>query len=112
MIADLDNDDPDVRDKATDDLKQMGKGIKPALREALKGKASAEVRIRLELLLDRCRACKVKPCGLAVRPRLLSSQGSPGAKDLLSILAKEAAKPEMKAEAKAALERLAKRPSS
>jgi sugar lactone lactonase YvrE len=112
LIADLDNDDSDVRDKATDDLKQMGKAAEPAIREALKGRTSAEVRIRLELLLDKVPGVQGEPLRIGRATEALEFSGSPAAKELLTTLAKEAVKPEMKAEAKAALERLAKRPDS
>ncbi|HEV3238659.1 MAG TPA: hypothetical protein VGZ25_16850, partial [Gemmataceae bacterium] len=110
LIADLDNDDSDVRDKATDDLKQMGKGAEPALREALKGRASAEVRVRLELLLDKMPGVQGESLRIGRAAEALEFTGSPDARSLLTTLAKEAIKPEVKAEAKASLERLAKRP--
>jgi hypothetical protein len=112
LIADLDNDDSDIRDKATDDLKQMGKAAEPALRDALKGRTSAEVRVRLELLLDKVPGVQGEPLRIGRATEVLEFSGSPAAKELLTILAKEAVKPEMKAEAKAALDRLAKRPDS
>jgi hypothetical protein len=112
LIANLDNDDPDVRDKATEDLKQMGKAAQPALREALMARASAEVRIRLELLLDKVPGAQGEILRIMRATEALEFTGSPEARSLLTTLAKDAPKPELQAEAKVSLARLEKRPNS
>jgi hypothetical protein len=112
LIANLDNDDPDIRDKATEDLKQMGKAAQPALREALMARASAEVRIRLELLLDKVPGAQGEILRIMRATEALEFTGSPEARSLLTTLAKDAPKAELKAEAKASLQRLEKRPNA
>jgi hypothetical protein len=52
LIADLDSDDFSVRDLATQELKKLGEPARPALRTALKGKPSLELRRRVQGLLD------------------------------------------------------------
>src|SRR5262249_197707 len=53
LIADLDNDAFAVREKASAELARLGSPAEPALRKAMEGKVSAEVRSRLRALLDR-----------------------------------------------------------
>jgi hypothetical protein len=55
LIANLDDDDVDVRDKASGDLKAMGREALPAMLAAMKGKPSNEVQNRLEKLLPAAR---------------------------------------------------------
>jgi hypothetical protein len=52
-IHDLDNSAFAVRDQATKELEKLGREAAPMLREALAGKPSAEVRHRLDALLER-----------------------------------------------------------
>jgi len=53
LIAELDSEQFQVRDKATEELKKLGRGAEPALREVLKGKPSVEVKQRIDDLLSR-----------------------------------------------------------
>lgn len=53
LIADLDAAQFAVREKATRDLEQLGALARPALRQALAGRPSAEVRQRVEALLQK-----------------------------------------------------------
>jgi RNA polymerase sigma factor (sigma-70 family) len=55
LIADLDSDDFLARRRATDELSKLGDAIAPALRRALDGKPSLEVRRRVQQLLDQTR---------------------------------------------------------
>jgi hypothetical protein len=52
LLADLDNDAFDVREKATKELQKLGPLAEPALREALKGSPTAEARRRIRQVLD------------------------------------------------------------
>jgi hypothetical protein len=51
LIAQLDADDPEVRDKASHELGKLGMKVWPALHKALADKPSAEVRRRIKELL-------------------------------------------------------------
>src|SRR4029077_603676 len=52
LIADLDSEEFAVRDKADTDLAKLGVLAEPALKKALNGKPSLEVRRRIESLLE------------------------------------------------------------
>jgi len=67
LIADLDSDDWQTRERATDELKRMGGRVHPALRERLARAASAEVRMRIRMVLDA--GAEKKPA--AADPKLL-----------------------------------------
>src|SRR5262249_16796312 len=120
LIADLDSDQFTVREKAQRELEILGKMAEPALRRALAGGASPEVRRRVERLLEqlegrvpngdplqRCRPMETReqtaasPPGPAA-PRL-------AALDLLKKLAAGAPEARLTQEAKAAVDRLVKR---
>jgi HEAT repeat protein len=51
LLADLDSDEFTVRDRAGTELEKLGEDAEPALRKALEGKPSPEVRSRAEKLL-------------------------------------------------------------
>src|SRR5262249_22811923 len=53
LIADLDDEQFQVREQATRNLEALAERAAPALRKALAGSPSAEARRRLEALLDR-----------------------------------------------------------
>ncbi|HEY7154650.1 MAG TPA: WD40 repeat domain-containing protein [Gemmataceae bacterium] len=53
LIADLDDDQFAVREWAAGELEKMGSWIEPALRQALEGKLSLEVRRRIETVLEK-----------------------------------------------------------
>jgi hypothetical protein len=55
LVRRLDDDDVDVRDRASADLKAMGRLAIPALVEAMKGKPSNEMTLRVERLLPAAR---------------------------------------------------------
>lgn len=120
LIADLDSDQFTVREKAQRELEILGKMAEPALRRALAGGASPEVRRRVERLLEklqgpvrngdilqRCRAIEIlEQIGASTpgpdAPRL-------AALDLLKKLAAGAPEARLTQEAKAAVDRLVKR---
>src|SRR5262249_2615513 len=111
LIADLDDDDFEVRERANELLRQMNALAEPAMRKALEKTASAEVRRRLERLLERLEGAPVPAEDLlGVRGvGVLERSGSPAAKELLQGLAKGHESARLTREARAALERQAGR---
>jgi WD40 repeat protein len=112
LIADLDSDDFATREKAHKELEGLGAAAVPEMRKALAAKPSPEVRTRLERLLepfkdknevaaDRLRELRVVEA--------LEYAGTAEAAELLKKLAAGDAKAPLTQDAKATLERLAKR---
>jgi RNA polymerase sigma factor (sigma-70 family) len=114
LVADLDSDEFMVRERAVKELRQFGPEAQPVFRDVLAGKPSAEVRKQLEALRD------VSP--QPVRPgeelrgiraaAVLEQVGTPEARRLLEALAKGAPEARLTQQAKASLERLARRPDA
>ena len=73
MVADLierlGNDDPKVRDAATESLIRLGKPIKPLLEKALKSAKDQEVKSRIENILETIRKSDGKKTGWENWPR-------------------------------------------
>jgi hypothetical protein len=111
LIADLDADEFATRENASAELEKLGSAAVPALRRVLAGKPSEEVRRRTERLLDRLGGRGLTSDELlALRGvEVLERAGTPEAKELLKELAKGSPQARMTLEAKASLERLAKR---
>jgi WD40 repeat protein len=111
LIADLDADEFDTREKATKELEAVGTRVVPALRKALDGSVSAEVQRRVEGLLKKLDGPEAvgqqQRTGRALEA--LEAIGSPEAVKALEALAKRGADDELAREAKAALGRMAKR---
>jgi WD40 repeat protein len=111
LIADLDSEDFAVREKAMEQLRQLGERAEPGLREALKNKPALEARKRIEELLEGVRAAAVSPDNLrhlrAVE--VLEHIGTPEAREVLKKAADGAAAARLTREAKASLERLNRR---
>jgi hypothetical protein len=108
LIADLDAENFDDRDRATRELAALGDAAEPALRKALEGKPSAEVRQRVEGLLAKLRAGTGPEAlrrGRAVE--VLERAGTPEARRALEVLAKGLPGARLTREAAAALARLA-----
>jgi WD40 repeat protein len=113
LIADLDDDRFEARDKASNELERLGSTAEPALRNALGGKPSLEVQQRLTTLLEKL----IKP--EQARPsehiwvlraiEALEQAGTPEARAVLETLAKDKAKSRLAHEAADALQRLAGR---
>jgi hypothetical protein len=105
-IADLDSEQFAVRDAATKELAALGERVRPALRRALEGKPSAEVRRRLVGLLATPQRV---PTGEVLRELraiwVLERIGTIEARQLLRKLASGAMAPPTRA-AREALERL------
>ncbi len=113
LIADLDGERFEVREQATRELEALAERAAPALRKALAGKPSLEVRRRLHALLDRLDGAH--PSAETVRQiravETLEVIGNAEARRLLDKLAAGSAETRLTQEAKAAVGRLAKRAS-
>jgi WD40 repeat protein len=111
LIADLESDDFDTRERASQELARLGDLAEPALRRALAGNPAADVRKRLTQLLEGLDG----PEGFAKRRRLvravevLEALGSHEARKALKQIG-TAAGTRLQQEAKSALQRLAARP--
>jgi RNA polymerase sigma factor (sigma-70 family) len=110
LIADLDSPQFATRERATRALERLGESAGPALRRALAGRPSAEVRRRTTGLLARAQGAPFRPEGLAALRALavLEGAGTPDARDLLQALARGLPEARLTREARAALERLAR----
>jgi thioredoxin-like negative regulator of GroEL len=107
----LDDDRFEVRERATKELTQLGELAVPTLRQTLQITRSAEVRWRIERLLQQFD--KPGPTGEALRSlravAVLEHIGTAEAQEVLRTLANSAAEARLTQEAKASLERLTKR---
>jgi hypothetical protein len=110
LLADLDSDVFDVREKATEELPNLGRAAESALNQFLKGNPSAEARKRVEQLLAKIDA---DPTGEALRAlraiEVLEHIGTPEAYAVVKTLAGGAPEARLTREAKVALQRLEKR---
>jgi WD40 repeat protein len=112
LIADLDNDEFSVREKASQQLARYGRIVEKPLRQTLEKKPSLEVRRRIKDLLMHMRDASdvVRASPREIRCiELLESVGSTEARRVLQILAGGIAEAELTQEAKASLARLARR---
>jgi WD40 repeat protein len=110
LLADLDSEKFAVRAKAVGELEEMGDATEPALRKLLAGKPSFEVRRRAEELLGKLDPARSPEQLRGVRAlEVLEGVGTTEAKKVLTELAKGAPEARLTREAKATLERLAKR---
>jgi RNA polymerase sigma factor (sigma-70 family) len=107
LLADLDSDEFAVRETAARELEGLGEGAEPALRQALAGRPSAEVRRRVEGLLEKLDVAHTPERLRAVRAlEVLEYVGTEEARKLLRQLATGAPEARLTREAKAALGRL------
>jgi WD40 repeat protein len=104
LIADLDSDRFEMRERASRELEKLGGLAKPALRKTLAGEPSGEVRRRLEKLLAKGDDAAYLPEQRAVE--VLEHIATPEARELLRTLGGGAADARLTREAKAALKRL------
>jgi WD40 repeat protein len=106
-IADLDSEQFATRAAAVKELEKLGDRAAPALREALAGKPSAEVRKQAEEVLAGLRLVRSPEVLQRLRAvQVLERIGSPEARRLLEALAKGAPAARETREARAALDRL------
>jgi WD40 repeat protein len=109
-IADLDDDSFEVRERASLRLAEFGDTAEPALRALLQGSPSAESRKRAEKALA---AILAEPKAEALRVlraiEILEHIGTPDACRLLEELSKGAAEARVTREARASLDRIARR---
>jgi hypothetical protein len=108
LIADLDSDRFETRQEAFRQLDKLGEAAMAAMRKALAADPSAEVRKRLEELLEKQKKAGISSELLrAVRAvEVLERMGSAEAKEVLQTLAKGTGTDRRTQEAQAALERL------
>jgi len=114
LIAELDDDKFEIRERASDELGKMGESAAGRLREALKNNPSAEQRRRVEELLARLK--NKGPDGESLRATravaVLERIGSKEAREVLNGLARGAPDAPLTRDARAALQRLGKREGS
>jgi WD40 repeat protein len=109
LLAGLDDDQFEVREKASRELEKLGPEAAPPLRLALEGTRSAESRARLQKALD-----ALKPAGAAdpqavwLALAVLEEVGTPEARQALEELARGPDGATVTREARAAVGRLAK----
>jgi WD40 repeat protein len=111
LLADLDSDLYAVRERASRELRELGRGIEPRLRRVLESRPSLEVRRRVERLLVQLRK-EEAPQSLASARRsieVLEQIGTRRARKILETLAQGYPPSSFTPAAKAALARLGKR---
>ncbi len=110
LLAELDSDRFSVREKATRALLELGDQAEPALQAALTGKPSPELRRRTEKLLEQLDPAKSPQLLRSLRAvEALEHIGTAEAQQVLATVAIGAPKARLTQEAKASLDRLAKR---
>jgi hypothetical protein len=113
LIDDLDSSQFPVRQRATQELERLGEPAGPALRQALTGQPSPELRRRVEQVLEAHKTQRLHPSPgqrqLARAIEVLERIGSGEARRLLAVLAQGAPEAAVTRDAQGALDRLAKR---
>ncbi len=114
LLPALDNDDFKVREQASAELRNLGRAAAPALRKALAGQPSTEARRRVNQVLARLEkaGAEVPSQGLIARRAVeaLERSGAAEARQVLAELARGSPGERLTRDARAALERLARRP--
>jgi len=114
LVADFEDKHFAVREKAGHELERLGESAGPALRKVLEGRPAPEVRRRvLELLKKLSSPVSSAPLWRGLRSvEVLEHIGTAEARQLLKDLTKGMTDARLTQEAKAALERLVKRPDA
>src|SRR5262249_27007738 len=112
LISNLDSEEFGIRKEATVELEKLGEAAEAAIHRALANQPPAESRRRMEQLLDKLATRPLPPNTLRdLRAiEVLENIATQEARELLRKLAAGAAEVRLTCEAKAALERLEKRP--
>lgn len=112
-LADLNSDNFRTRQQATQELERLGEETIPALQKALADKPALETRTRLDQLLDKAQRLPPPEAMRGLRAvEVLEHIGTAGAQRLLRQLADGAEGMLLTREAQAALQRLAKQPTT
>jgi WD40 repeat protein len=106
LIADLDSDEFEIRDKATNKLAELGDAVGPALRKVIAGEPSAEVRSRANRLLEKLATPAPELLRNLRALEALEAVGGPEARQVVERIANGAAEARLTRDAKAALARL------
>jgi RNA polymerase sigma factor (sigma-70 family) len=106
LIADLDSDDFQIREKATRALDELGDTVGPALRKVIAGQPSAEVRSRADRLLEKLATPAPQLLRSLRALEVLEAVGGPEALQVVERIANGAAEARLTRDAKAALARL------
>jgi len=109
-VRQLDSDEFDQREKASQALADLGTAVETKLREALEKTRSLEVRGRLERILEGQEGQEGEHRRLGHALEILEMIHTPAARGLLVDLAKRASDSRLAREARMALDRLEKRP--
>jgi hypothetical protein len=109
LLADLDNEQFPVREKASRELRELRAPVEAALRQVLAGKPSLEARRRVERLLESLSEWSPEELRCLRAVEALEHSGTREACALLEVLAAGAPAARLTREAKAALERLSRR---
>jgi WD40 repeat protein len=109
LVADLDSEEFAVRERASADLGRLGEAAEPALREALTGEASLEVRRRVGEVLDRLRRWSPERLQTERTLEALERVGMPEARRVVAKLARESSGTWTGTAAREALRRLERR---
>lgn len=110
LLADLDHEQFERRETATNRLRELGELAESALREALQRKPSLEVRRRIQSLLAEPSLVRLPQKRRQLRAvRILEMIGTAESRHVLEMLAEGTAEARLTRVAKAALQRLARR---
>jgi hypothetical protein len=109
LLAGLDSENFGVREKATKELEKLGESALPFLKRALGGGPPLETRRRVEALLEKAANLSSDRLRALRALEVLEQAGTPEARQALETLAEGVAEARLTREAKAALERLARR---
>jgi hypothetical protein len=112
LLADLDSEQFEVREKATQELQQLGERVEERLKQVLKERPALEVRRRIEELQKRIDEHFLVPEALRQLRALacLEYAGTTEARAVVESLSRGAGDARLTREAKAAIQRLSKRP--
>jgi WD40 repeat protein len=112
LLRDLESNQFALRERATRELERLGEAAGPALRAALTGKPSPEMRRRVEHVLATLDQAATERLRERRALAVLEQIGTPEAERLLEVLARGIPDSRQTQEAKAVLERMARRPAS